>query len=923
MLCRRFDSQCSFIENIRESSKRNGLVDLQKQLASEISDSRFVKDISNTDEGIRSIKSRAGSKKVLIVLDDLDDEEQLKKLVAGPETFASGSIIIITTRDKKILDDEKRILTYEVKEMDPDKALELFTWHAFRSLSPPDTHESLSREVASTTGGLPLALEVIGSSLRGKGKTIWEEMLKRLKKAPHNKVQEKLKISYDALGDMEKEIFLDIACFFVNEKKSSATYFWDACDLSPHIALEELSDLCLIKIDKSDDMWMHDQLRDLGRDIVRQECTRNPTGRSRLWNSQEALKVVRSKERKDKVQALNLVQHCSDPISIAEEELERMPNLKFLKLRAATFVGDVNEYLLDLTWLSWDSPPPLDCRMANLHLENLAVFELSDNRNTENWDGWNILKMAAKLKVLSLTRCKGLKRTPDFSGCVSLERLSFYDCPNLQEVDSSIGKLERLTNLDIIWCKSLRTLPEEIGGLVNLKLFYMRGCKKLDKLPSSIWKLASFSRLFIPSTGITRLPNSIGNAKHLLSIDLGYTPIGELPTSIGELTQLEYLSLHQCPNIRELPESIGKLTSLEYLYLSETTIVELPDSIKNLTRLKVLSVAGTLIRRLPASIGSLVRLELLDARHCKELEGELPPDIGKLLSLRELDLSNTRICAVPTTINSLTLLQKLDLTDCNELQELPELPSSLKYLRVRSTSLRLVADLKNLTNLVEFLCQGSGQAPAQASNPMQTLPLSLCLPEPSTDSNSVVFGLQLSHVKNLARLDLSRSPLREIQLNGLELLRDLAVRECEFLEVLSISLGKLRQMEVFDCPKLHEVRFLGEMELLEKLHVKNCNSLGKLSSLSNLKKLKSLLVDECDELRDLEGLEEMELLSFLSFVRCGSLERLTHAPKSKPKIPNGCRMYVLDCAKFQGPNRSTFSYEDYWKEEMKKRETAS
>ncbi|XP_048133003.1 disease resistance protein RPV1-like [Rhodamnia argentea] len=531
--------------------------------------------------------------------------------------------------------------------------------------------------------------------------------------------------------------------------------------------------------------------------------------------------------------------------------------------------------------------------------------------------------MADKLKVLSLTRCEGLKRTPDFSGCVSLERLSFYHCPNLQEVDSSIGKLKGLTNLDIIWCKSLRTLPEEVEGLVNLKLFSTRGCKKLKKLPSSIWKLASLSRIHISSTGITSLPNSIDNGKHLFQLDLGDTPIAELPTSIGELTQLEYLSLYQCPNFQELPESIGNLTSLEYLYLSETKIVELPDSIKNLTQLKVMCIEGTLIRRLPASIGLLERLKELNARHCKELEGEIPPEIGKLSSLRILDLSKTRIRAVPMTINSLTQLQKLDLTDCNELQELPKLPLSLKCLRVRSTSLRLVADLRNLTNLVEFLCQGSGQAPGQASNPMQTVPLSLCLPEPSMDSNSVVFGLQLPNLRNLTRLDHYRSPLREIQLDGLELLRDLAVRECEFLKGLSISLRNLRQKEVFDCSKLHEVRFLGKMELLEKLHVKKCNSLGKLSSLSNLKKLKSLLVDECDALKDLEGLEELELLSFLSFVRCGSLERLTHAPKSKPKMPNGCRMYVLDCAKFQGPSRSTFSFEDYWKDEMKKSETAS
>ncbi|XP_056162441.1 disease resistance protein L6-like [Syzygium oleosum] len=183
-LCPRFDGRCSFIEDIREQSNTIGL----KQLASDISDFRFIDNFSNTDEGIHSITRRASSKKVLVVLDNLNKKEQLKKLMGRLDAFCSGGRIIITTRDKRILDEEMGMLAYEVKQMDLDKALELFAWHAFRSVSPPDTHQSLSREVVSSTRGLPLALEVIGSSLHRKGTKIWEEMLERLKKAPHNEV---------------------------------------------------------------------------------------------------------------------------------------------------------------------------------------------------------------------------------------------------------------------------------------------------------------------------------------------------------------------------------------------------------------------------------------------------------------------------------------------------------------------------------------------------------------------------------------------------------------------------------------------------------------------------------------------------------------------------------------------------------------
>ncbi|XP_048134064.1 disease resistance protein RUN1-like [Rhodamnia argentea] len=645
--------------------------------------------------------------------------------------------------------------------------------------------------------------------------------------------------------------------------------------------------------------------------------------------------------RKDKVQALNLVEHHSDPISITDEELERMPNLKSLKLRAGTFVGDIDNHLLELRWLSWDSPP-VDCRMANLHLKNLVVFKLSDNKNTENWGGWNILKMANKLKVLSLTKCEGLKRTPDFSGCLNLERLSLDACPNLQEVDPSIGKLKGLVHLDIIWCESLQTLPEEIGGLVNLKHFSMQGCHEMEKLPCSIGKLESLSELDVSSSKIKSLPDSIGNAKHLSFINLTSTPIGELPISIGELTQLEFLSLHRCRSLGELPESTGNLTALEKLYLSETSIVKLPDSIKNLKQLKVMRMGRSHIRRLPATIEMLERLEELHARGCEQLAGELPTEIGKLLSLRILDMSNTHVCAVPAAINSLTRLQELNLTDCNELQELPKLPPSLNCLRVQSTSLRLVPDLGNLTNLVELnLSDGYGLALARASNPMQTRQLQwvgklskleslrLCLsdvPVPSSELgclpqlreltlsgmdsfNSAVVGPQFSNLKNLLRLCLYRCPLREIQLDGLELLRDLTVEGCKFLKGLSIissSLRKLREMEVVSCPRLLEIRFLSTMESLEKLKVRNCDSLGGLCGLSNLKKLKTLKIYTCDGLRVVEGLEGLELLNCLSVYDCGSLERLIDVSNSK--IPNECRITISCCAKL-----STYggTYGDY------------
>ena len=58
--------------------------------------------------------------------------------------------------------------------------------------------------------GVPLALTVLGSSFCNcKSK----DEFKKLKRFPSEDIQKVLRISYDRLGENEKEIFLDIACY--------------------------------------------------------------------------------------------------------------------------------------------------------------------------------------------------------------------------------------------------------------------------------------------------------------------------------------------------------------------------------------------------------------------------------------------------------------------------------------------------------------------------------------------------------------------------------------------------------------------------------------------------------------------------------------------------------------------------------------
>ncbi|KAL7172272.1 hypothetical protein ACSBR2_031879 [Camellia fascicularis] len=175
----------SFLADVRETWKEsNGLLK-QEQLLSNIFKSK-IDNIRNSHQGKEVIIQRALRRKVLIVLDDVDDIKQLKELAIDRTYFGLGSRIIITTRDLSSLNfkpGENEI--YTPKELDEEKSLQLFSWHAFKEDHPIENYVELSKQVADYARGLPLALEILGSFLScNRSIQEWESAIEKLKKNP-------------------------------------------------------------------------------------------------------------------------------------------------------------------------------------------------------------------------------------------------------------------------------------------------------------------------------------------------------------------------------------------------------------------------------------------------------------------------------------------------------------------------------------------------------------------------------------------------------------------------------------------------------------------------------------------------------------------------------------------------------------------
>ncbi|KAF8041845.1 hypothetical protein BT93_A0443 [Corymbia citriodora subsp. variegata] len=760
----------SFVANIRETSRHKGIECLQKQLISNIL--RNPHDVSNVDEGIGVIKSRFKSKKVLILLDDIDDKDHLNALVGDGSWFKAGSIVIITTRNKSILNETGVGYKYQLNELSLKQSLILFSRHAFRDNSPPNDYWILSRDVVSTTGGLPLALEVIGSFLCGKSKKVWEATSKKLKKVPDKKVLETFRISYEALDREVQQIFLDIACFFIGLSKQSPTYMWDACEFFPENGIEVLCLMSLIKIDKDGKLMMHDQLRDFGREIVRLENQKEPQSRSRLWIYEEAIEVLDNNKGTSKIEALHL-NKCSCRRSYAGELFKELTNVRFLQVNSADLTGDFLSLLPQLRWLQWKDCP-LDFKAFNFHPKKLVVLDLSWSEISEDWGGWDPLKMATDLKVLNLLNCRSMRKTPDLSAFKSLEIFLFEGCCNLQEIHPSIGDIKTLVSLNVKSCKELKELPAGVGRLEELNELILDHTD-IQEIPVSRGCLMKLETLSASSCGrLAQLPESIGYLKALKTLNASNcASLACIPSSIGHLAALQCLLLWGCPSLRQIPDSIGKLKSLAELRLANTSIAELSESIGNLHNLRILDICQTHITELPSAIGMLAKLQELRASGCKNLGG-LPSNMDKLVSLNKLILGKSGIIGLPESISKLSSVRKLTVRCCQKLRELPELPSSIIALHItcRSRSLPHLSQLTLLKKLALSDCPQLEYLP-KLPNGLSMLSITRC--------GKLKAVTDLSNLKHLSELYLEEC-YELTKVTGLEDLQqslyNLCVREC-------------------------------------------------------------------------------------------------------------------------------------------------
>ncbi|XP_024027319.1 putative disease resistance RPP13-like protein 1 [Morus notabilis] len=201
-------------------------------------------------------------------------------------------------------------------------------------------------------------------------------------------------------------------------------------------------------------------------------------------------------------------------------------------------------------------------------------------QRSNNWFGKPTLLMHDLVHDLAM-RISG-ESCLMLNDCHDLDGLTSNTCHLSYTIESNVMmKLEALSKT-----KCLRTLLALPLSYTYVRRSMLTDTVLLELLLGAGGRLRALS-LF--ESAITKLPDSIGNMKHLRYLNLSRTNVKEIPSSICTLYNLQTLLLSYCKAITELPTSMCCLINLRHLVIEGTRLKEMPPQMCKLKNLQMLN----------------------------------------------------------------------------------------------------------------------------------------------------------------------------------------------------------------------------------------------------------------------------------------------------------------------------------------------
>ncbi|KFK42301.1 hypothetical protein AALP_AA2G238200 [Arabis alpina] len=563
-----FDGSC-LLENVKREFKRNGPSTLREKILSEIF---RKKDMNTWNRDSDVMKERLCGKRILLVLDDVDDIQQLEELAGKLEWFGPGSRIVITTRDRRVLDEHDVKLIYKVKPLRTTQALQLFSKYAFKQPRPSEEYRELSIDVVEQLGGLPLAIQVVGGSLYRRELEYWEDKLDLLR---NNSDDSSLK----TLRDMAE----DIICKGNDEAPWKRLMLWDFEDIN-HVFSNNMGDEAIevesifLEMSKGNELSITPGIFERMPNLKLLKFSSNGESRTKMLDGLDYLPKLRYL-RWDAYNLKSLPSRfCTSflvELNLSHSSIETVWN--------GTQQDLSNLRSLNLTSCKYLTEFPDLSKATNLESLKLSycdnLLEIPDS----------FLRQLNKLVHLKLSNCKKLKSLPNNINLKSLKFLELNGCYSLEEFPFISDTIEKL----LLNETTIKEVPESIERLTCLKELRLSGCKNLMNLPDNIKNLKSLTDLGLANCpNVTSFPEVGTNIQWL---NLNRTGIETVPSTVGENSNLRYLNMSGCDKLMNLPTTVSKLEQLKYLYLRGCINVTESPELNETNTMKALDLYGTSI----------------------------------------------------------------------------------------------------------------------------------------------------------------------------------------------------------------------------------------------------------------------------------------------------------------------------------------
>ncbi|XP_076886869.1 putative disease resistance protein RGA3 [Bidens hawaiensis] len=620
-------------------------------------------------------------KRFILVLDDVwaEDFNIWKPLLIGLNEGASGSKIVITSQNEEVgrrINAIKDTFMHPLRVLSDEDSWTVFKRFAFAGKSEEfcEKLNEIGRKVSDKCGGLPLALEAVGSLMDLKdSKEEWEHVLndKIWRLELGDRVSNPLMLSYYNLPSVMKRCF----CYCANFPKGTKI---DAANLIQ--------------------MWISQGY--LGYD---QTVEMEITGRGYLNSLVRRSLFLEPERDKDSGTILRFKMH--DMVHDVASYLMEDECLTVTKMPK-----EVEQTRHLTVALEDDTAFPIPHRQ----LEKLYSFSIQSFHDCPEMVGTDCVTLPHEffnnfkyLKTLDLSRNMLLVIPNDINKLKSLCYLNLSHNP-LYELPETVCDLPNLQTLKLFACYHLTRLPQSIGKLEKLRHLEFDETRSFLALPKGVAKLTALRTLskFVIGNGddVACSFRDLKNLNHLrgcLVIE-GLEQTDASEAKDAELEKKEHVSdLHiNCGFAWSVIDGLKLNSNLEVIRIDKYGGQRFSNWMVDLTNLKKIRLnEWTNCTSLPP-FGKLPFLKVLHVEGFKAITHVGSEFVGvssttltsttAFPKLEKLKFSHMEVwkewnMGLMNNISVMPCIRYLNLSHCDKLQSLPQevLALPIKKLRIR------------------------------------------------------------------------------------------------------------------------------------------------------------------------------------------------------------------------------------------------